>query len=86
MLGDPILIFTGKKSFGGGCHTFYLFCLFFQYMHFESHSYNDTVQYIHPSPFAEASLSTGIYQGESYPIISQVADDGGILLSYVWMR
>ncbi len=27
----------------GGCHTFYLFFLF-QYMHSESHSYNDTIQ------------------------------------------
>ncbi len=29
-------------KFGGGCHTFYLFCLF-RYMHSKSHSYNDTI-------------------------------------------
>ncbi len=47
-------LLTITKSLVGGCHFIYF--VFFQYMHSESHSCNDIVQNRHPSPCDEASL------------------------------
>ncbi len=75
----PVCILS--KGLVAGCHSFCLFWLFITYIHSFIQS-----QYIHPSPFAEASLHIFIacvLSGENFPVGPSRESNSGLPYSNV---